>query len=70
MPADGKCCDHQRKGAFSALYLAKALIARAQLRAIHAAAAEWPSGDSGSMSADLLDNGEGREGGGMQNGAN
>ena len=49
VPADGKCCDHQRKGAFSALYLAKALIARAQLRAIHAVAAEWPSGDSGNM---------------------
>ena len=49
MPADGKCCDHQRKGAFPALYLAKELIARAQLRAIHAAAAEWPSRGSGNM---------------------
>ena len=70
VPADEQCCDHQHKGAFSALYRAKELIARAPIRAIHAAAAEWPSGDSGSMFADLLDNGEGREGGGVQDGAN
>ena len=69
VPADGKCCDHQRKGSFSALYIAKALIARAQLRAIHAVAAEWPSGDSGNMYVDLLaQRGRTRRGGGAVRG--